>query len=199
MHRCASRAYWRPWLNNGSMLRPRWNWAVTASLYAAVSTKACLPRARLLSIGNKQAEHALIPKKFWWATGHEAMDQDWEVGDFSTWIDRREHWQAFGVSFALNGVLEMLQFDRRALTAYSLSVAGNHDWLPAREARQLVSGQYGRHPMQAVPAIIEMAKLGFIAGRTVLLQGVNDRRNHTDWDAQETNAPVIQYTPTVFS
>jgi hypothetical protein len=142
-------------------------------------------RARLLSIGSKQTEHALIPKEFWWATGHEALDQDWEVGDFSTWIDRREHWQAFGVSFALNGVLEMLPFDRRALTAYSLSVAGNQDWLPARDARQLVYGQYGRHPMQAAPAIIEMAKLGFIAGRAVLFQGVNDRRNHTDWDAQE--------------
>ena len=170
------------WIDAASALELGGNsFALCSRLHQGLLTA----RARLLSIGSKQAEHALIPKQFWWATGHEAMDQNWELGDFSTWIDRREHWQAFGVSFALDGILDMLPADRRALTAYSLSVAGNMDWLPAREARQVVSGEYDRHPMQAAPAIIEMAKLGFIAGRAVLFQGVDDRRNHFDWDAQE--------------
>ena len=92
------------------------------------------------------------------------MDQDWEVGDFSTWIDQREHWRAFSVSFALSDVLKMLPFDRRALTAHALSVAGSNEWLPAREARQLIYTKYGRNPMEAAPALIEMAKLGVHGG-----------------------------------
>src|SRR5262245_25895357 len=40
-----------------------------------------------------------ILKGFWWAEGHEALHQDWQTGDFDTWIDRRIHLQAFGVQF----------------------------------------------------------------------------------------------------
>ena len=31
-------------------------------------------RARLLSIGNNRHEDAVMPSKFWWAEGHEALD-----------------------------------------------------------------------------------------------------------------------------
>ena len=41
-------------------------------------------RAQLLLIGNERHEGTEIPSKFWWAEGHEALDQDWASGDFST-------------------------------------------------------------------------------------------------------------------
>jgi len=41
-----------------------------------------------------------IPKEFWWAEGHEALEQDWAAGDFSTWIEHRIQLKAFGVTFA---------------------------------------------------------------------------------------------------
>src|SRR4051794_16702511 len=40
-----------------------------------------------------------LPAQFWWARGHEALDQNWTTGDFETWIDHRLHWKAYGVSF----------------------------------------------------------------------------------------------------
>lgn len=49
-----------------------------------------------------------IPKEFWWAGGHQALEQDWAIGDFSTWIDSKFHWKAFGVTFARADVQKLL-------------------------------------------------------------------------------------------
>jgi predicted nucleotide-binding protein len=40
-----------------------------------------------------------IPLEFWWAEGEPALYQNWESGDFDTWIDNTVHLQAFGVVF----------------------------------------------------------------------------------------------------
>ena len=53
-----------------------------------------------------------IPKEFWWAEGHEALEQDWAAGDFSTWIDRRIQLKAFGVTFALADIEGLLPPNR---------------------------------------------------------------------------------------
>lgn len=49
-----------------------------------------------------------VPKEFWWAEGHEALEQDWAAGDFSTWIDRSIQLKAFGVTFARADVQKLL-------------------------------------------------------------------------------------------
>jgi predicted nucleotide-binding protein len=49
-----------------------------------------------------------IPKEFWWAKGHQALEQDWAVGDFSTWIDKRIELKAFGVQFARPDVEKLI-------------------------------------------------------------------------------------------
>ena len=49
-----------------------------------------------------------IPKAFWWAEGHEALEQDWAAGDFSTWIDGSIHLKAFGVTFCRVDIQKML-------------------------------------------------------------------------------------------
>jgi hypothetical protein len=40
-----------------------------------------------------------VPKEFWWAKGHRALDQNWTTGDFETWIKSTTRLRAFGVSF----------------------------------------------------------------------------------------------------
>src|SRR5262245_34501533 len=45
-----------------------------------------------------------IPNEFWWARGEAALEQNWQAGDFETWIDKRIHLEAFGVSFSLKGI-----------------------------------------------------------------------------------------------
>ena len=147
-------------------------------------------RARLLLIGNDRHDDAEIPSTFWWAEGHEALDQDWASGDFSTWIDSVE-WKAFDVAFALSGVLEMLPFDRRGLTALSLSVAGNENWISAIEARMFAYNEGGVNPTRAATVIIEQAKLGFLTARAVLAQGSKRGVQNADWDweAREWDIP----------
>jgi len=56
-------------------------------------------RAELFQVDGREHQHVDIPKEFWWAKGHEALEQDWAAGDFSTWIERRAQWNAFGVTF----------------------------------------------------------------------------------------------------
>ena len=36
---------------------------------------------------------------FWWAQGEAALNQNWDTGDFDTWIDQKFHLEAFGVAF----------------------------------------------------------------------------------------------------
>lgn len=51
---------------------------------------------------------AELPKEFWWAEGEASLVQDWEAGDFDTWINRQFRWQAFGVKFHRSGVEDIL-------------------------------------------------------------------------------------------
>ena len=148
-------------------------------------------RARLLLIDDVRHENVDIPSKFWWADGREALDQDWATGDFSTWIDRSEQWKAFGVTLALSGVLDMLPFEQRGLTARSLSVIGNSEWISANEARKFAYNEGGVNPTGAATAIIEQAKLGFLSARTVLAQGSKGgvQQNDWDWEAREWDVP----------
>ena len=55
-----------------------------------------------------EAQFAVLPKKFWWANGHEALEQNWVTGDFATWIDNKLHLQAFGTEFDRSDIKAML-------------------------------------------------------------------------------------------
>ena len=74
-------------------------------------------RARLLTIEDRQFEHAPVPKEFWWALGHEALEQNWETGDFSTQLKGSGRAQAFGVTFPLSSVLELSAVEDRSKLA----------------------------------------------------------------------------------
>lgn len=163
----------------------------TYALCERASAGLVQSRARLLLIDENRHENVAIPSKFWWADGREALDQDWETGDFSTWIDRSEEWKAFGVSFALAGLLEMLPLERRGLTARSLSVVGSADWVSATTARKFAYTEGGASPTIADRAVIEQAKLGFLSARAVLAQGSNGASEATDWswEAREWDIP----------
>jgi len=62
-----------------------------------------------------------IPKEFWWAEGHEALEQDWAAGDFSTWIDRKYQLKAFGVTFARADIHKLLP-PRNSLKAETVTL-----------------------------------------------------------------------------
>lgn len=139
-------------------------------------------RARTLTIDDKSADGATVPKSFWWAKGHAALEQDWASGDFSTAIDREKQVFAFGVTFSLSAVLEMVAFEDRALIARRLSAAGSGGWVSAKEARRLAYDRFRQNPMAAGSAIVEQARLGFISARAVLAQGAIGSDGEGGWE-----------------
>ncbi len=156
-------------------------------------------RARSITIEGKTTHGATVPASFWWAKGHDALEQDWASGDFSTWIDREKQIFVFGVTFALSAVLEMVAFENRAVIARKLSVAGSVDWIPTKEARRLAYERYRHNPMTAGKAIVEQACLGFIGARAVLAQGSMGGPNESDWAWEEREWDVPTWFWTEFT
>ena len=149
-------------------------------------------KAQLLVMGDRRATAELVPPSFWWAKGEAALKQNWATGDFSTWIDHRIEYRAFGVTFALGGILDMLPVELRAETQRRLSVAGEEGWFSAAEAAQLA----GRLPgvMDGRAYIVEQARLGLLQGQAVLALRFSrpDGANRI-WDEREWPIPAIAW------
>lgn len=127
-------------------------------------------QAKLLIVGKQRHENATVPDGFWWAEGHEALDQDWTTGDFATWIEQKTHLQAFGVEFDFVGLRDLLKPEIAASAARQLSVAYDGAWLSAKDARKFMYERYGSSPTEAGADLIEHCKLGFVAARAVSMQ-----------------------------
>lgn len=65
-------------------------------------------RAEQFQNGQRVSHNVDVPKEFWWAKGHAALEQDWASGDFSTWINNKVDLKAFGVTFAYADVRKLL-------------------------------------------------------------------------------------------
>ena len=78
-------------------------------------------KAHLLKFDNEERSDHEIPKKFWWAKGQATLEQNWRAGDFSTWIDKTYHLQAFGVSFALSDIEKLVPADGAGPMSASVS------------------------------------------------------------------------------
>lgn len=162
------------------------------ALCARAHARLVRTKARLLIVGEDRSENTPIPSAFWWAEGHEALEQNWATGDFSTWIDQRVHWRAFGVTFALDDVLEFLPVERRAPSARSLSVVGNPEWLTAKDARRFAYEKGGANPNEAARVLMDQCRLGFIQGRAVLAQRVAGGRPGR-WSAEEREWDIPEW------
>src|SRR3954447_6619756 len=141
-------------------------------------------RARSFSTEAGPRENVPLPTQFWWAKGHSALEQNWETGDFSTWIDRTYEWKAFGVEFDFFGLKEMLSAVRAADFARRLSVVGNPDWVSARGAREFAWESLNANAAAAGDTVLQHVKLGFVPGRAVLMQR-SATRNASNWDLEE--------------
>lgn len=144
----------------------------------------------------QEFHNVAVPQNFWWAKGHEALEQDWSSGDFYTWIEHKMQIFAFGVTFPLSAVLDMVAFEKRAIIARSLSVSGSPDWIPALQARRLAYDLFRYNPMSAGSAIVEQARLGFVSARAVLAQGsINGHGDgNWSWEEREWDIPTWFWT-----
>ena len=60
-------------------------------------------KAKRLFLGDEPKDNADVPAGFWFGEGLQALQQDWESGDFSTWpttLRRPQEWRAFGVEWS---------------------------------------------------------------------------------------------------
>ena len=148
-------------------------------------------RAKLFHKHYEALHDVDLPREFWWAEGHEALDQNWDTGDFSTWLSQTFHWRAYGVRFALEDLLELIAFEERATTRRCLSVAGNPAWISAREARRFAYEEARLQPARAGNAIVDQCRLGFVAARAVEMCSALGREQ-TDWtnEAREWDVPL---------
>lgn len=149
-------------------------------------------RAEVLMIDDNKHESKLLPQQFWWARGYDALEQNWSQGDFSTQIQRKGHWRAFGVQFGLTGILELLPVEQRGQVARSLSIAGSTDWITAKQARQFAYTE-GHYAVGIAGAkIVELARLGFMQARAVLAQGTlrSERDDDWSWERREWDIPA---------
>ena len=140
-------------------------------------------RARLFVTEKGRLENVLIPAQFWWAKGHAALEQNWDAGDFSTWIDQAFEWKAFGIEFDFVGLRQMLSPQCAAETARQLSVVSNPEWVSARGARQFAWENLGANPVAAGDTVLQHVKLGFVPARAVLMQKA--MKSSSDWDLEE--------------
>jgi hypothetical protein len=104
-----------------------------------------------------------LPADFWWAEGHAALEQDWDSGDFSTWIDQRKHLRAFDVSFDFIELCSLVQAEDRTEALAGISVVGNPDWIAAREVARLMLGLDG--VVDSLRTIVEHCSTGRLVAR----------------------------------
>jgi hypothetical protein len=92
------------------ILAPVFKSAYVAQMRICARAHAGLSHARAEHFKmDKQSEDNFdIPKAFWWAEGHEALEKNWEAGDFETWIDHKHRLRAFGVSFSRADMEKMI-------------------------------------------------------------------------------------------
>lgn len=103
-------------------------------------------------------EGAELPAEFWWADGEAGLEQDWEAGEFTTWIDSKFKWRAFGVKFDRSGIEAMLvppvpqtEFSRIA----SESAHRKERSRPIAKSRKLTHN----HPYVAAKTVFELMNL----------------------------------------
>lgn len=147
-------------------------------------------KAKNVIVGDEQKGEGSLPKTFWWAKGHEALEQNWTTGDFATWIDGTSEIRAFGVRFALDDILELLPVELRAMAAKRYSVAGNPDWISAKEACRLTARREMIPGVAAGRKIIEQAKLGFVTARAVEMHSTTEGRFYSENIEREWDIPI---------
>jgi hypothetical protein len=64
--------------------------------------------ARFIRSG-QPSDNVDVPSEFWWAEGERALTQNWETGDFETWVNSGLiRLQAFGVTFRRSDIEKLI-------------------------------------------------------------------------------------------
>jgi hypothetical protein len=103
------------WLTAAETIRLVRDVTLSPSSHITIATRAhaglLRAHAELLVMDKRRELNTEVPARFWWARGHDALTQNWETGDFETWVgDRLDkvRVQAFGVRFFREDLRRMI-------------------------------------------------------------------------------------------
>ena len=126
------------------LLKPVFDSEYEAKMTICQRAHAGLIRARAerFMVDDRSADDHKVPKEFWWAEGHVALEQNWTTGDFSTWIRRTTRLRAFNISFLREDIEKLRGTASPTPTAVGPSVTASQVSAEARdgEARRDVMG-----------------------------------------------------------
>lgn len=147
-------------------------------------------KAERILWGDQEKRDEPIGKGFWWAGGHEALEQDWQAGDFSTWIDQKIEVRAFGVSFDFPALSELVPADKQAEALRRVSVLANENWISARELHLAMLAKVA--PAYGTEALTEACRLGQLGARAMRATCEYSQRSTflLRWKAVEWDVPL---------
>lgn len=129
-----------------------------------------------------------LPKEFWWAGAHEALEQNWVAGDFSTWINRTWHWKAYGVRFSRDDIEAMIP--RRERLALDRMEPGNY--APAATCLRELCEALDCDDATAARLILKHCRAGLVPSRCSQINWwIKDR--HGEQEDQDVNVAVPQW------
>lgn len=120
-------------------------------------------KAHLLIIGDIRKEDVDVPAGFWWATGHAALEQKWQSGDFETWLDKRIHCRAYGVMFLKRDISAMLP--PRQPKRNQPKRAGQGNYASAARCIEDLQEQLGCTKNDAAKHIARFSRAGLVEAR----------------------------------
>ena len=147
-------------------------------------------KAATIVWGGNEENNKEIPKGFWWAGGEDALRQDWEAGDFSTWVEEKIEVKAFDVSFDFMAISELVPADRQADALRKISVVGNDTWM---SASSLLSLMHQKTPNSTAGLLLQEAcRLGQVGGRAMRVTCSRVERSHVYplWTTIEWDIPL---------
>lgn len=143
-------------------------------------------RAEQFHQGQRVLHNHDIPKEFWWAEGHEALEQDWASGDFSTWIEHRIQLKAFGVTFARADIQKLLPSSGQ-LKAETVTLTDEDDEL-IRKLDALVPSAAQSYK-QAILDLMDDNRVSFRGPALELREALREILDHLAPDGVVTAAP----------
>lgn len=139
-------------------------------------------------------DDAELPKEFWWAEGHEALEQNWVAGDFSTWINRTWQWKAYGVRFLESDIAKLIPAPKP-----EVQPSQDDEFVPSAEALHGLVKACGDEAA-AAGMLLEWAKAGELVVKTRTYRAAweggpitteqNKILSAEDWDRFEDIEPV---------
>jgi predicted nucleotide-binding protein len=99
------------WISASDALRlvsPLLKYSAASTICTRAHAGLIRARAAHITVNDQPMTEKEIPKRFWWAKGEAALDQNWRSGDFGTWFEREKHIQAFGVEFLRSDIEKLI-------------------------------------------------------------------------------------------